>query len=52
MCILFVYNIYIIKSCWLLWFEYFVHVSDGFPKKMDSGVGELSSIHFYFLEYF
>ena len=25
--------LYIAKSCWLLGFESFVHVSDGFPKK-------------------
>ena len=34
---------YIAKSCWLLWFECSVHVSDGFPKKKVwmGGWGEL-----------
>ena len=30
MCIL---SVYIAKTCWLLWFECSVYVSDGFPKK-------------------
>ena len=42
MCILSVY-ICIAKSCWLLLFEWSVHVSDGFHKKigMVGGWGEL-----------
>ena len=46
MCILSV----IAKSCWLLWFECSVHVSDGFPKKKDwigGLVGGVSSIQFF-----
>ena len=42
--------LYIAKSCWLLWSECSVHVSDGFPKKKFGwgvgGWGELYSIFF------
>ena len=36
-------SVYIAKSCWLLWFECSIHVSDGFPKKFGwvGGWGEL-----------
>ena len=50
--------IYIAKSCWLLWFECFVHVSEGFQKiKLDGGGwvggwGELYPIFFGFFEFF
>ena len=42
--------LYIAKSCWLLWFECSVHVSDGFPKQkvLMGWVGVLSSIQVYF----
>ena len=44
---------YIDKSCWLLWFECSVHVSDGFPTKslarrVGGWVGGVSSIQFLF----
>ena len=41
--------IYIAKSCWLLWFECSVHVSDGFPKnKFGRGrMGVVSSIQVF-----
>ena len=32
---------YIAKSCWVLWFECSVHVSDGFPKKSLNGVSSI-----------
>ena len=38
-------------SCWLIWFECSVHVSDGYPKKVWMGVdgwGELYPIFFWF----
>ena len=38
---------YIAKSCWLLWFECSVHVSDGFPKKKVWMVGGVNSILFF-----
>ena len=48
--------VYIAKSCWLLWFECSVHVSDGFPKKKYGWgwMGGVSSIHFFlnFLNFF
>ena len=37
----------IAKSYWLLWFECYVHVSDGFPKKSLDGVGGMSSIQIF-----
>ena len=42
--------LYIVKSCWLLWFECSFHVNDGFPKQSLHGgwVGEVSSIQVYF----
>ena len=47
--------LYIAKSCWLLWFECSVHVSDGFPKKevwMGGGwVGWALSKFFAFFEF-
>ena len=49
-------SIYIAKSCWLLWFECSVHVSDGCPtKKFEwavGGWGELYPIFLGFLALF
>ena len=43
--------IYIVKSCWLLWFECSVHVSDGFPKKTFGwGVGGLVELYSIFFD--
>ena len=45
-----VYSVYIVKSCWLLWFECSVHVSDGFQKKFGWGwVSGLRPIHFFWI---
>ena len=45
MCILSVQT-FLPKSCWLLWFECSVHVSDGFPKQMFRwGVGGWGEVH-------
>ena len=41
MCILFVYIIYTLLKVVSNYGECFVHVSDGLPKKSDSGVGGL-----------
>ena len=42
-------RLYISKSCWLLWFECSVHVSDGFPKTKFGwwGGGGVSSIQVF-----
>ena len=46
----------IAKSCWLLWFECSVHVSDGFPKKNWMGGGwvdwALSNFFLGYLNFF
>ena len=45
--------IYIAKSCWLLWFECSVHVSDGFPqKKFGWGVGGWGELYPIFFDFF